>query len=101
MEDLPQRVRAVCDLDVAQAREDGRHEYDGTIQDLSPDGVRTGLAGLAEAARAGGRLDDRHDEAHLAAFEKRARVAYGELELHRRSLLPHLAGLDQASYDRD
>ena len=41
MDELPARVRAVCDLDVADVREfSGRHEYDGVVQDLSPDGVR-------------------------------------------------------------
>src|ERR1700730_1224979 len=101
MDDLPPRLRAVCDLDVAEVREySGRHEYDGTIQDLSPDGVRQGLRRLSEAA-ATGPLDDPHDEAHLRAFEQRARVAFGDLELHRRSPLPHLDGLDLACYDRD
>ena len=43
MNDLAPRLRAVCDLDIAEVREySGRHEYDGVIQDLSPDGVRTG-----------------------------------------------------------
>ena len=51
--DLSPRVRAVCDLDVSEAREfAGRHEYDGKPQDLSPAGVRAGLARL-EAARSG------------------------------------------------
>src|SRR3984893_6677946 len=101
MDDLPPRLRAVCDLDVAEVREySGRQKYDGTIQDLSPDGVRQGLRRLSEAA-ASGPLDDPHDEAHLAAFEQRARVAFGDLELHRRSPLPHLDGLDLACYDRD
>ena len=102
MRDLPPRVRAVCDLNVAEVREySGRHEYDGRIGDLSPAGVRAGLARLAAAAGTGGRLDDAHDEAHLAAFEKRARVSYGELELHRRNPLPHLAEMDLACYDRE
>jgi hypothetical protein len=102
MNDLPRRLRAVCDLDVAEVREySGRHEYDGIIQDLSPDGVRTGLAKLAAAVTASGPLDDPHEEAHLAAFEKRALVAFGDLELHRRSPFPHLDGLDLACYDRD
>src|ERR1700730_7371842 len=102
MDDLPPRLRAVCDLDLAETREySGRHEYDGTIQDLSPDGVRKGLARLAEAAGAGEVLEDAHDEAHLAAFEDRARVAYGDLELYRRNPLIHLGGLDLACYDRD
>ena len=102
MDDLSPRLRAVCDLDLAEAREySGRHEYDGIIQDLSPDGVRKGLAALAAAAGAGEVLEDAHDEAHLAAFEDRARVAYGELQLHRSNPLIHLSGLDLASYDRD
>jgi hypothetical protein len=100
--DLSPRLRAVCDLDVAELREfGGRHEYDGKPQDLSPDGVRAGLARL-EAARAGGeRADDPYDEAQLAAAEDRERVVYAELELHRRNPLMHLAELDLACYDRD
>jgi len=102
MNDLAPRLRAVCDLDIAEVREyGGRHEYDGLIQDLSPDGVRKGLARLAEVAGAGEALDDVHDEAHLAAFENRIRVEFGELELYRRNPLPHLSALDLAGYDRD
>jgi Bacterial protein of unknown function (DUF885) len=102
MTDLSARLRAVCDLDLAEAREySGRHEYDGAIQDLSPDGVRRSLAALAEAAKSDDPLEDAHDEAHLAAFEDRARVVYGELELHRRNPLIHLGGLDLACYERD
>ena len=102
MDDLPPRVRAVCDLDVAEAREySGRHEYDGKIQDLSPGGVRDGLARLTAAAASGARLDDPHDESHLAAFERRAQAVYGDLELHRRNPLAHLAEMDLACYDRD
>jgi len=102
MDDLSARLRAVCDLDIAEVREySGRHEYDGVIQDLSPGGVRKGLARLAESASAGEALDDAHDEAHLAAFENQTRVAFGELELHRRNPLPHLGALDLAAYDRD
>ena len=101
MDDLHPRLRAVCDLSVAEVREYcGRHEYDGTIQDLSPAGVRSGLASMAAAAPAG-RLENPHDEAHLATFEESTRVALGELELHRRSLLPHLFALDLACYDRE
>ena len=102
MDDLSPRLRAVCDLDIAEVREySGRHEYDGVIQDLSPGGVRKGLARLAETASAGEALEDAHDEAHLAAFENQTRVAFGELELHRRNPLPHLGALDLAAYDRD
>jgi hypothetical protein len=102
MRDLPPRVRAFCDLHVAEVREfSGRHEYDGRIGDLSPAGVRVGLAKLDEAARTSGRLDDAHDEAHLAAFEQRTRVTFGELELHRRNPWPHLDEMDLACYDRE
>jgi hypothetical protein len=102
MDDLSARLRAVCDLDIAEVREySGRHEYDGVIQDLSPAGVRKGLARLAEAASTDGALEDAHDEAHLAAFEDRAQVAFGELELYRRNPLLHLGGLDLAGYERD
>src|SRR5262249_45943751 len=69
--------------------------------DLSPDGVRAGLAALTRAAEASDPLDDAHDEAHLAAFEDQARVSLGELELHRRNPLYHLFGLDLACYDRE
>ena len=101
-DDLFPRLRAVCDLDVAEVREGaGRHEYDGVVQDLSPDGVRAGLAALVQAAEAADPLDDAHDEAHLAAFEDHARISLGELELHRRNPLFHLFGLDLACYDRE
>jgi hypothetical protein len=102
MDDLNPRLRAVCDLNVAEIREfGGRHEYDGKIQDLSRDGVRAGLARLAAASSAAGRLDDPHDEAHLSIFEQQAQVALGQLELHRRNPLFHLAGLDLSCYDRE
>jgi len=100
--DLSPRVRAVCDLDVSEAREfAGRHEYDGTAQDLSPAGVRAGLARL-EAARSGsGPEPDPHDEAHLSAAEEQKRVAFARLELHRRNPIFHLGELDLSCYDRD
>ena len=102
MDDLTPRLRAVCDLDVAEMREySGRHEYDGKIQDLSQRGVRRGLDRLAAAAAGGHRLDDSHDETQLATFEEHARVSLGELELHRRSPALHLAAMDLACYDRD
>ena len=100
--DLSPRVRAVCDLDVSEVREyAGRHEYDGKPQDLSPAGVRAGLARLAAARAAGERLADAHDEAHLSAAEEQKRVAYAELELHRRNPILHLGELDLACYDKD
>jgi Bacterial protein of unknown function (DUF885) len=99
MDDLPARLRAVCDLGVAEAREySGRHEYDGLIQDLSRDGVQAGLARLGNGSRP---LDDPHDEAHLATFENAARVSFGDLELHRSNPLLHLDALDLACYDKD
>jgi hypothetical protein len=102
MDDLTPRLRAVCDLDVAEVREySGRHEYDGTIQDLSGNGVEAGLARMAAASAAGQALGDPHDEAHLATFENAIRVSLGVLEMHRRNPLPHMSGLDLACYDRE
>ncbi|MER7207194.1 DUF885 family protein [Streptosporangium sp. NPDC000239] len=98
MTELDSRLRAVCDLSLPEIREmAGRHEYDGRIQDLSPEGVRAGLAALGR----GEPPADPHDAAHLRIFEEDARVRYGELELHRSSPLPHLANLDLATYDRE
>jgi hypothetical protein len=91
------RLRAVCDLMMPVVRENaGLHDYDGAIQDLSPDGVRAGLA----------RLPDRtspadHDEAHLRAFEDMLKVSFGELEDHRTNPLVHLDNLDLSVYDRE
>jgi hypothetical protein len=100
--DLSPRLRAVCDLDVAEVREySGRHEYDGKPQDLSPGGVRTGLARLAAARDGGERLADPHDEAHLTAVEDLRRVTFAEVEMHRRNPILHLGELDLATYDRD
>src|SRR5258708_5946783 len=102
MADTHPRLRAVWDMSVAEVREDaGRHEYDGRIQDLSLAGVRLGLRDLAGAAAAGGRLDDEHDEAHLAVFERATQVSYGELELHRSNPYFHIANMDLACYDRE
>src|SRR5580658_2996438 len=100
--DLSRRVRAVCDLDVAEMREySGRHEYDGKPQDLSGAGVRAGLARLAQARATGERAADAYDEAQLAAAEEQKQVIYATLELHRRISLLHLGELDLACYDRD
>jgi hypothetical protein len=91
------RLRAVCDLTVAEAREyAGLHEYDGEVQDLSDAGVRAGIERLG-----GPPLADPNDEAHLAAFEAWARVAFTEAEDHRRNPLVHLGNLDLAVYDRE
>jgi hypothetical protein len=102
MDDLTPRLRALCDLQLAAAREySGRHEYDGRVQDLSQSGVRAGLDQLAGAARADAPLADGHDEAQLAGFVRAAQVAFGDLELHRRDPGIHLGNLDLACYDRD
>jgi uncharacterized protein (DUF885 family) len=102
MDELSPRLRAVCDLHMAEVREyGGRHEYDGRVQDLSPAGVRAALARLAETAATAQPLSDDHDEAQLGAFIRRSEVEYGELELHRSNPLYHLGNLDLADYDRD
>lgn len=98
---MDERLRAVCDLMMAQAREmSGLHEYDGRVQDLSPEGIRGALSAL-DRARSAGPLADPHDEAHLAVFEESMRVQYGDLELHRRDPYPHLSNLELACYDRE
>jgi hypothetical protein len=100
--DLSPRLRAVCDLNIAEVREYcGRHEYDGKPQDMSPSGVRTGLARLAAARADDEPAGDPYDEAQLTAAEDRIRVMLGELELHRSNPLLHLSELDLACYDRD
>jgi Bacterial protein of unknown function (DUF885) len=94
---MDQRLRAIVDMNVAEAREyGGRHEYDGRPQDLSPAGVAAGLAALGGEAVA-----DPYDEALLAAAETRLRAWYGELEVHRSNPLPHLFALDLAGYDKE
>lgn len=102
MSDLSPRLRAYCDLQVPEVREYcGRHEYDGKVQDMSPAGVRSGLAALAASAGGDPPLADRHDEAQLAAFTRRTEVEFGELELYRRNPIYHLMNLDLSSYDRE
>jgi hypothetical protein len=94
---MNQRLRALCDLSMSSVREYiGRHEYDGRVEDLSPEGVRAALARLG-----GPPEDDPHDEAQLAAFERLARLELGELELHRANPLYHVAALDVSCYDRE
>ncbi|GAA4499125.1 DUF885 domain-containing protein [Actinoallomurus oryzae] len=98
MDDLPPRLRAVCDLLMPGVREAaGRHEYDGRLPDYSVAGVADALSRVG----AGEPLDDPHDEAHLRAFEEFLRISYGELEMHRRNPLDHLDALDLACYDRE
>jgi hypothetical protein len=99
---MDDRLRAVCDLMMPTVREmAGLHEYDGRVQDLSPDGIRRALAAVDAARRGAPPLDDPHDEAHLRVFEEALRVQYGELELHRRDPYPHLSNLELACYDRE
>jgi hypothetical protein len=91
------RLRALCDLRIAVSREAaGRHEYDGQVQDLSPAGVRRGMAALG-----GDPLPDPYDEALVAAQEALARAWFGELRMHRRNPLAHLENLDVSGYDRE
>ncbi|HEV7654234.1 MAG TPA: DUF885 family protein [Mycobacteriales bacterium] len=91
------RLRALCDLGVSWAREgSGRHEYDGQVQDLSPAGVRRGLAALG-----GDPLADPYDEALVSAKEAETRAYFEELRLHRRNPMPHVENLDVGGYDRE
>ncbi len=95
------RLRALCDLMIPAAREAvGRHEYDGTVQDLSPSGVDRALAALCTATAAAGPYADPHDEAQATAAAESIRVQYGELALHRSNPLYHVANLDLSCYDR-
>src|SRR4029453_3017993 len=95
---MNQRLRALCDLSMGSAREYvGRHEYDGRIEDLSPEGVRAALGRLGD----GPAEADPHDEAQLAAFERLPPLELGELELPRSNPLYHIAALDVSSYDRE
>jgi hypothetical protein len=98
MDDLSSRLRAVCNLQVADVREySGRHEYDGKVQDLSVMGVRRGLTDLASVVGEQP-LADPYDEAQLQAFIRRTQVEYRDLELHRSNPAYHLFNLDLACY---
>ncbi len=95
-DDIGPRLRAVCDMSVDAVRSwAGRHEYDGVIQDVSPDGVRSGLARLGGAP-----IDDPLDERHLAAFEADLRATYATAAMHRWNPLVHLGNLDLTTYER-
>jgi len=95
--ELPARVRAVAEARLAFSREySGLHEFDGQIQDLSPDGVRKTLGGLG-----GPPMSDPLDEATVAGAEASLRTRLGDLELHRRDPFPHIEALDLTSYERD
>ncbi|MFH8371583.1 DUF885 family protein [Streptomyces sp. NPDC018031] len=98
---LDARLTALCDAWVPAARDSaGRHEYDGVVQDLSPDGVRRTLAALGRPA--GTRpYADPHDEAQATVAEEALRVRFGVLELHRSNPLWHIDNLDLSCYDRE
>jgi Bacterial protein of unknown function (DUF885) len=106
---MDDRLHNLCDLFVSDLREGaGLHDYDGQIQDLSPSGVTSALARIGGGAHGRHRttsastpLEDPHDEAHLAAFERSAQVFFGDLELHRSNPLVHIGNLDLAGYDRE
>lgn len=91
------RLAAVCRAFMPSVREEGgRHEYDGQIGDLSPAGVRATVAGLGGSAFA-----DPAATAHVAAFEKLARVWFGELEVHRWNPDLHMRNLNLVHYERE
>ncbi len=95
--ELPTRVRAVAEARLAFSREySGLHEFDGQIQDLSPDGVRKSLAALG-----GPPLSDLLDDATVAGAEASLRTRLGDLELHRRDPFLHIEALDLTSYERE
>ncbi|HET7899865.1 MAG TPA: DUF885 family protein [Candidatus Nanopelagicales bacterium] len=95
-DDLHPRLRAVCDMHVESMRGlAGRHEYDGQVQDLSPEGVSAGLARLGGAP-----LDDPLEDRHVAAFEADLRATYGTAQAHRWNPAPHLWNLDVTLYER-
>lgn len=77
--------------------EAGLHEFDGLVQDLSPDGVRRALGALGRGAA----YRDAHDEAQVAAAEEYLRVRFGELQAHRSDPSLHVANLDPSCYDRE
>jgi hypothetical protein len=93
------RVRAAWECIVPEIRElVGVHEYDGLVMELSPAGVASVMAGLAPPSNP---IGDRHDSAHLEAFEAGLRAEFEVVEAHRWNPLVHLANLDLACYDRE
>ncbi|MGH9172538.1 MAG: DUF885 family protein [Acidimicrobiales bacterium] len=94
------RVKAAWDCSIAETREyAGVHDYDGVVQDLSPDGVRTALDALGDAGTSP--IADRHDRAHLEAYEAGLRAQFAVAEMHRWNPLYALSNLDLACYDRE
>jgi hypothetical protein len=104
---LEPRLRAMCDLRIADVREAaGRHEYDGVVQDLSPSGVQAGLATLAATERDAGPggappAGDVLDERLVSLGAAGLRAVFGTLQDHRRNPVHHLGNLDLAGYDKD
>jgi Bacterial protein of unknown function (DUF885) len=95
--ELPARVRAVAEARLAFSREySGLHEFDGQIQDLSPEGVRKSLALLG-----GPPLCDPLDDATVAGAEASLRTRLGQLEMHRHDPFLHVEALDLTSYERE
>lgn len=100
--DLGGRLRALCDLRVAEVREyAGRHEYDGVVQDLSPSGVRAGIDRLTHVWMETPDFEDAFDESLVNHSASAFRLALGTLEDHRRNPVHHLGNLDLAGYDRE
>jgi hypothetical protein len=92
------RVRAAVELDLSRAREDvGLHEYDGVVQDLSPDGVAAAVARLGT----GPLPADPFDAAVLDVYEDGLRAWYAEAQVHRSYPLVHVGAMDLACYDRE
>ncbi len=100
--DLDRRLRALCDLRVAEVREyAGRHEYDGVVQDLSPAGVHAGLDALDDAWVDEPAPPDAFDEQLENQAATALRLVFFDLEDHRRNPVHHLGNLDLAGYDRE
>jgi hypothetical protein len=98
---VSRRLKAVWDINVPQIREyAGLHDYDGTVMDLSPAGVRSALDRLGPRGSEE-QVSDRHDEDHLQAIEHGLRTAAEVAQIHRWNPLPHLANLDLAVYERE
>jgi uncharacterized protein DUF885 len=92
------RVRAAVELDIAGAREYvGLHEYDGVLQDLSPEGVTAALGRVGT----GPLPADPFDAAVLTGYEDGLRAGFAETQLHRRDPLVHVGAMDLACYDRE
>ncbi|MFE3201905.1 DUF885 family protein [Embleya sp. NPDC059237] len=98
---LDARLAAICDASVFAARESaGRHEYDGTLQDLSPASVRRAVAALGGPPGTNA-YPDPYDEALARAAEEALRVRLDELALYRTNPIWHIDNLDLSGYDRD